>query len=115
MCGVIGENAGVESTRGKRAGSRKAAAPSGSVRVTALLAGACLFLVIAWWVLVRAAIDFGRSARDGDGLAWLFLAVASLGAMACLFAGLLVGVRLLVALGVLREVPAVAGGRRAKR
>jgi hypothetical protein len=71
--------------------------------------------VVAWGVLVRAAIDFGRGARDGQGSGWFFLAMASAGAIACLFAGLLVGTRLLVALGIIAEVPRVGGGRRAKR
>ena len=101
---------------GKRVGARRAASTAAASRRTkALLAGACLLLVIAWGYLVSAAIDFGRTARGGDSTAWIFLGIASLGAIACLFAGLLVGARLLVALGVIREVPALAGGRRAKR
>lgn len=80
-----------------------------------MLGVACLVLVVAWVVLVKAAIDFGRDARGGESSGWIFLAVASLGAIACLFAGLLVGTRLLVALGVLSEVPRAAGGRRAQR
>jgi hypothetical protein len=39
----------------------------------------------AWGVLVWAAIGFGRSARGGDSGDWLYLALASLGAVACLF------------------------------
>lgn len=85
------------------------------MRRRSLLGLGCLALVVAWWLLVRAAIDFGRAARGGQGSGWFFLAIASIGAMACLFAGLLVGTRLLVALGVLSEVPRVAGGRRVKR
>jgi len=101
---------------GKRAGARRAAhRTTASLRTRLLLAGGCLLLVAAWGVLVKAAVDFGRTARGGDATAWVFLGVASLGAIACLFAGLLVGTRLLVALGVIREVPAVAGGRRARR
>lgn len=101
---------------GKHSGARRAArTPSSAGRKRWLLAGGCVLLVIAWIVLVRAAISFGRTARGGDASAWFFLAVASLGAIACLFAGLLVGTRLLVALGVLSEVPRVAGGRRARR
>ena len=45
----------------------------------ALLAG------VAWLVLVRAAIVFGRAARNGNGAAgWVFTAAASLGAVLCL-------------------------------
>ena len=101
---------------GKHSGDRRAErTPSGEGRTLALLSFGSLALVVAWVILVRAAIDFGRNARAGDGTGWIFLGIASLGAMACLFAGLLVGVRLLVALHVIREVPRVAGGRRAKR
>ena len=101
---------------GKHSGNRRAArTPSGAGRKLAVLALGSLALVVAWVVLVRAAIDFGRTARAGDGSAWIFLVIASLGAMACLFAGLMVVVRLLVALHVISEVPRVAGGRRAKR
>ena len=45
--------------------------------------------LVAWGFLVWAAIDFGRTARGGDGQAWLFLAIASLGAVACLFLSLM--------------------------
>ena len=101
---------------GKHSGARRAAhPPSSSGRRRLVLGVGCCLLVIAWIVLVKAAIDFGRSARGGDGTAWIFLVVACLGAIACLFAGLLLGVRLLVAFGVIREVPRVAGGRRARR
>jgi hypothetical protein len=101
---------------GRHSGARRAAQrPSSSGRRRLLLGGGCVLLVIAWIVLVKAAIDFGRSARAGDGSAWIFLVIASLGAIACLFAGLVLGVRLLVALNVLSEVPRVAGGRRARR
>jgi hypothetical protein len=101
---------------GKHSGARRAAhRPSSSGRRRLVFGVGCCLLVIAWIVLVKAAIDFGRSARAGDGSAWIFLAIASLGAIACMFAGLVLGVRLLVALGVFSEVPRVAGGRRAKR
>ena len=43
--------------------------------------------VVAWGFLVWAAIDFGRTARGGHGQAWWFLALASVGAVACLFLG----------------------------
>lgn len=97
-------------------------------RLLAYAAGVT-FCVIAWGYLVSAAIDFGAGARDGRSEAWLFLLVACVGAACCLFAGLLLGGRLLAALGLTggssgvapREeirVPApprVPGGRRAKR
>jgi hypothetical protein len=70
--------------------------------------------IIAWGYLVWAAIDFGRTARAGDSSAWIYLGVASLGAITCLFIGLLLVVRLLRTLnpGSATQTP---GGRRAKR
>jgi hypothetical protein len=56
--------------------------------------------VVAWGYLVYAAIDFGAAARDGNPDAWWFLAVASLGAVACLFVGLILAARLLRRLGI---------------
>ncbi|MCB1258902.1 MAG: hypothetical protein KDB33_00655 [Acidimicrobiales bacterium] len=80
-----------------------------------------------------AAIDFGSTARGGDSTAWWFLAIASVGAVACLFVGLMLVARLLRRLGITSgptprkprtgdgdEPPAVdtprpIGGRRAAR
>lgn len=59
--------------------------------------------VVAWGYLVYAAIDFGATARDGNPDAWWFLAVASLGAVACLFVGLMLIARLLRRLGITSE------------
>ena len=44
--------------------------------------------------------DFGGTAREGDQDAWWFLAVASLGAVACLFVGLMLASRILRRLGI---------------
>ncbi len=80
--------------------------------------------VIAWGYLVYAAIDFGTAARGGSGSsAWAFMGLASLGAIACLFVGLLLITRLTAALGIRRDddgyeppdVPHPPGGRRAAR
>lgn len=49
---------------------------------------------IAWGVLVLAAIDFGRDARGGDSQGWLFLGVATLGAIACMFLAIIFASRL---------------------
>lgn len=56
--------------------------------------------VVAWGYLVRAAIDFGVQARAGGSDAWLFLGLACLGAVACLFVGLMLVARLLRVLGI---------------
>ena len=119
----------VESS-GKHAGKRRAeppppasAAPTGRSRSLLLLHALGVTLcVVAWGYLVYAAIDFGSSARGGDSQAWVFLGLASLGAVACLFIGLMLVARLLRMLGVNRgdpeEPPAPPrpiGGKRAAR
>lgn len=111
---------------GKHAGARKG--PRKRARLdgrSALLAAGVTFCVVSWGYLVTAAVDFGRAARDGRSGAWFFLLLACLGAAACLFAGLLLGVRTLRALGVMsnpeRAEPAdraparVPGGRHGAR
>ena len=72
----------------------------------ALLIGVAITLcVIAWGYLVYAAIDFGTAARGGNSSAWMFMALACLGAIACLFVGLLLVARLMRALGVTTPPP----------
>lgn len=115
------------SSTGKRAGSRRGprrrSRPSPQLL---LLTGGITVLVVAWGYLVWAAIDFGTAARGGESIAWAFLTLASLGAVACLFAGLMLGVRLLRLLGILSpqalgepadpdRPPAPRGGKRAAR
>lgn len=56
--------------------------------------------IVAWGYLVFAAIDFGTDARAGDSDAWWYLALASVGAVACLFIGLILVARLLARLGI---------------
>lgn len=86
------------------------------------LAAAVTGAVVAWGYLVYLAIDFGTTARGGDERAWWLLGLASLGAVLCLFLGLVLVARLLRALGITQvpEEPAPAaprapGGRRASR
>jgi hypothetical protein len=55
--------------------------------------------VVAWGYLVKAAIDFGTTARGGESQAWTYLGLASLGAVACLFIGLMLVARIGRALG----------------
>ena len=77
--------------------------------------------VIAWGYLVYAAIDFGGSARNGNGTAWALLILAGAGAAACLFVGLMLITRLIASLdrpGGTDEgppPPRTPGGRRAAR
>ncbi|GAA1478192.1 hypothetical protein GCM10009623_26380 [Nocardioides aestuarii] len=110
-------------SRGKRAGAKKRARfrPSVLLLAIGITAG-----VVAWGYLVKAAIDFGVQARSGTSDAWLFLGLASAGAVACLFIGLMLIARLLRTLGITSErtpsspdepdaPPRIPGGRRAAR
>lgn len=109
----------VAGTAGKRAGSRRADRPRRTLQPRLLgLALAVTLAVVAWGYLVYAAIDFGTQARSGESAAWFFLALASLGAVACLFVGLMLIARLTRALGITSDPAAPApppGGRRAAR
>ncbi len=79
--------------------------------------------VVAWGYLVYAAIDFGTDARSGDQQAWWFLGFASVGAIACLFLGLVLISRITRALGITRAPEKIpkrdpnlpTGGHRASR
>lgn len=121
-------------TGGKRAGSRRGPRRRGGFQPALLLLSlgitAC---IVAWGYLVYAAIDFGSTARGGDDEAWWFLGVASVGAVACLFVGLMLVARLLRRLGITsggaprpartvddaeppsESAPRYVGGRRAAR
>lgn len=66
------------------------------------MAGSVVAL-LAWVFLVKAAITFGREARGGDGSAWIFLAIASLGGVACLFLCLMLVTVVLRRFGILEE------------
>ena len=100
------QNGEVSQGGGKRKGSRKAPKKKVQLDPSLLLyAGGITFCVIAWGYLVSAAIDFGSTARSGTSEAWLYLAVACVGAAACLFAGLMLGARLLRGLGITSAPP----------
>lgn len=89
------------SSAGKRAGARRGARPKRTLSPRiAILALGITVLVIAWGYLVYSAIDFGTDARGGDSRAWGFLALTAVGAVACLFAGLMLVARLSRALGL---------------
>lgn len=91
---------------GKRAGSRRGAKPKRGFQPALLaLALGVTASVVAWGYLVYAAIDFGSEARGGESQAWLFLGLASVGAVACLFLGLILIARLLRRLGITQAPP----------
>ena len=93
--------------QGKRAGTRKGSkAKAGFQPALLALALGVTAAVVAWGYLVYAAIDFGAEARGGTSGAWLFLGLASLGAVACLFIGFLLVARLLRRLGITQAPPA---------
>lgn len=54
----------------------------------------------AWVVLVRGAIDFGGDAKNGESVAWVFMAAAAVGATGCLLLVLVLVTRLLAMAGV---------------
>ena len=83
-CRGIGHNVLMGS--GKRVGAGRKRRFDAVLLLLALGVTVC---VVAWGYLVKAAIDFGVSARGGESGAWLFLGLASLGAVACLFVGLI--------------------------
>jgi hypothetical protein len=83
---------------GRRRALERRAFPTRAVVAHAL---SIVVAVVAWWWLVRGAIDFGVAAREGDGQAWAFLALASVGAIGCLLLALVLAGRLLVLLGVI--------------
>lgn len=113
----------MSSVTGKRAGSRRAAPASRRLsRATLAICVGITVCVVAWGYLVYAAIDFGTAGRGGSGSsAWMFMALACLGAIACLFVGLMLVARLSRTLGITREPPAPdapprpVGGKRAAR
>lgn len=81
------------------------------------LAGGITVTVVAWGFLVAQAISFGTEARDGQGSAWVFLFLATVGATACLFLTIILGSRLhrLLKGEELVKATKITGGRRASR
>ena len=91
-------------------------APKPSRAKILLLALVVTVTLVAWGVLVYAAIDFGGEARSGEPDAWIFLAVSTIGAAACLFTTLILGARILTMIKGGEPAPARPhGGRRAAR
>ena len=86
---------------GKHGGSRRGPRPARRLQpALLLLALGVTACIVAWGYLVYAAIDFGSSARSGDSTAWWFLALASVGAVACLFIGLMLVAAITRRLGI---------------
>jgi len=84
---------------GKHTGERAAEVSTDDTglpwRKILLLALGVTATLVAWGVLVYAAIEFGQEARSGEPTAWVLLAVTTLGAAACLFVTLILGARVL--------------------
>ena len=86
--------------------------PSPLVRISTHAAGV-LLAGLAWFFLVRAAIDFGDLALTGESAAWLFSLGAGLGALVCLALVLALIGRGLRTLGYLSDYkPRRVGARR---
>lgn len=111
------------SSEAKHAGSRRGPRPKRRFQpALLLLALGVTGCIIAWGYLVYAAVDFGSTARSGDSNAWWFLALASVGAVACLFIGLMLVAAITRRLGITKppqpkgsDEPRPIGGRRAAR
>jgi hypothetical protein len=86
--------------------------PRGLRTTVGLLALLLVVTLVAWGVLVYAAIDFGAEARSGDSTAWTFVVLSAVGAAACLFVTLLVGARIVSLVKVGAEPARPRGGRR---
>jgi len=116
---------GKRAAPGRHAGparlDEKASAPSRQGRPFVpllLLALGITAAIVAWGYLVFLAIDLGRSARNGDTTAWWLLGGSTIGAIACLFVAMMLGIRLLARLRAGTPPagpPRPPGGRRAAR
>lgn len=80
------------------------------------LGAGVLATVVAWGFLVGRAIHFGSQSKHGESAAWFFMVLATLGAAACMFVAMFLGVRIMA---VFRGDPlrrrATTGGKRAAR
>jgi hypothetical protein len=94
-------------------GRRRATTSSRSVPVLSvvLYVVGVLAAAVAWFFLVRAAIDFGAEGRSGDNTAWVFLGLAALGAIGCLLLALVLLSRALMALGIVTDPSTRVVGR----
>ncbi len=69
---------------GRRRAEKAARSGPGPLPYLALTGLGAVACVAAWVWLVASAIDFGRAAREGQIVAWLFVCGATVGAIGCL-------------------------------
>jgi hypothetical protein len=115
----VGKHSAPVEGRAERRRIARTAAPLRSTRRLLLLALGVTTTLVAWGFLVWAAIDFGGQARSGATTAWAFLALATIGAAACLFITLILAGKVIDAFHSPLHPPTHTlvppGGRRARR
>lgn len=115
----VGKHAAPVPRRSERRRDARTAGPSRSARRLLVLAVGVTATLVAWGFLVWAAIDFGGQARAGISTAWAFLAMATVGAAACLFVTLILTGKVIDAFRSPLHPPphtlVPPGGRRARR
>ncbi len=115
----------------KHSGTRAVRAPARVPRQQLLvLAAGITATLVVWGVLVFAAIEFGKQARNGESAGWWLLTLCTIGAAGCLFLTLILGSKAFEVLGSRGADPVVGapgstggpapaprapGGRRAAR
>ncbi|MET3962790.1 hypothetical protein ABIE44_002724 [Marmoricola sp. OAE513] len=102
---------------GKHSGQHEPEMHIPHARKMLALAGGVTATLVAWGFLVVAAVDLAGKARDGQGVAWLFVFLATLGATACMFLTMILGnkLRLLMKGEEQVVVTRIPGGRRARK
>jgi len=110
-----GRHAGPARLEDKAGGQERQRPPFGPLILLALGITAA---VVTWGYLVYLAIDLGTDARNGESAAWWLLGLSTIGAIACLFVAMMLGIRLVARLRAGSPAPATPrapGGRRAAR